>query len=50
MFKNKAEQNRNDEKNNQTVKIHSYHDSVRATAIMPRPIAASSSCDLWSSQ
>ena len=44
MFKNKAEQKRND------VKIHSNHESVRATAIMPRPIAASSSCDLWSSQ
>ena len=37
MFKNKAERNRNDEKNNQTgltVKIHGNHDSVRATAII----------------
>ena len=53
MVKNKAEQNGNDEKNNQTgltVKIHSNHDSVRATAIMLRSIAASSSCDLRSSQ
>ena len=53
MFKNKAEKNRNDEKNSQTgltVKVHSNHDSVRATAIVLRSIAASSSCDLWSSQ
>ena len=53
MIKNKAEQNGNDEKNNQTgltVKINSNHDSVRATAIMLRSIAASSSCDLRSSQ
>ena len=33
-----------------TVKIHSNHDSVRATVIMLRSIAASSSCDLRSSQ
>ena len=46
MFKNKTEQNRNDEKYNQTgitVKIHTNHDGVRATAIMLRSIAASSS-------
>ena len=46
MFKNKTEQNRNYEKYNQTgiaVKIHTNHDGVRATAIMLRSIAASSS-------
>ena len=46
MFKNKTEQNRNDEKYNQTgitVKIHTNHAGVRATAITLRSIAASSS-------
>ena len=46
MLKNKTEKNRNDEKYNQTgitVKIHTNHDGVRATAIMLRSIAASSS-------
>ena len=44
--KNKTEQNMNDEKYNQTgltVKIHTNHDGVRATAIMLRSITASSS-------
>ena len=45
MFKNKTEQNRNDEKYNQTgitVKIHTNHAGVRATAITLKSIAASS--------
>ena len=44
MSKNKTEQNRNDDKYNQTgltVEIHTNHDGVRATAIMLRSIAAS---------
>ena len=44
MFKNKTEQNRNDDKYNQTgltVEIHTNHDGVRAIAIMLRSIAAS---------
>ena len=39
MIKNKTEQNRNDEKYNQTsitVKIHTHHAGVRATAITLR--------------
>ena len=43
MFKNKTEQNRNDEKYNQTgitVKIHSNHDGVCANMIMLKSIAA----------
>ena len=50
VFKNKTGQSRNDEKYNQTgitVKIHTNHDGVRATAIMLRSIATSLS---WSSQ
>ena len=46
MFKNKTKQNRNDEKHCQigiAVKILSNHDGVRATAIVLRSIAASSS-------
>lgn len=46
MFKNKAEQNRNDEKYSQTgitVEIHTNHDGVGATAILLRSYAASSS-------
>ena len=46
MFKNKTEQNRNDEKYNQTdktVKIHSNHDGVWANMIMLKSIAARSS-------
>ena len=46
MFKNKTEQNRNDEKSSQTgitVEIHTNHDGVRATAILLRSYAASSS-------
>ena len=46
MFKNKTEQNRNDDKYNQTgitVKIHTNHDCVRANTIMLRSIAARSS-------
>ena len=44
VFKNKTEQNRNDDKYNQTgltVEIHTNHDGVRATAIMLRSIAGS---------
>ena len=43
-FKNKTEQNRNDKKYSQsgiTVKIHTNHDGVRATAIMLRSNLAS---------
>ena len=50
---NKTEQNRNDEKYNQTgitVKIHTNHAGVRATAITLRSTAVSSSSDLRSSQ
>ena len=46
MFKNKTEQNRNDEKYNQTgitVKIHSNHDGVWANMIMLKSIAVRSS-------
>ena len=46
MFKNKTEQNRNDEKYNQTgitVKIHSNHDGFWANTIMLKSIAAQSS-------
>ena len=46
MFKNKTEQNRNDEKYNQTgiiVKIHTNHDGVWANMIMLKSIAARSS-------
>ena len=46
MFKNKTEQNRNDEKYNQTgiiVKIHTNHDGVWANMIMLKFIAARSS-------
>ena len=42
MFKNKTEQNRNDEKYNQTgiiVKIHTNHDGVWANMIMLKSIA-----------
>ena len=45
MIKNKTEQNRNNEKYNQTgitVKIHTNHAGVRATVIMLKSIAASS--------
>ena len=44
MFKTKQNKTGMMKKNNQTgltVKIHSNHDSVRATAIMMRSIAAS---------
>ena len=53
MIKNKTEQNRNYEKYNQTsitVKIHTNHAGVRATAITLRSTAVSSSSDLRSSQ
>ena len=46
VFKNKTEQNRNDEKYSQTgitVEVHTNHDGVRATAIVLRSYAASSS-------
>ena len=46
VFKNQTQQNRNDENYNQngmTVKINTNHEGVRATAIMLRSIAASSS-------
>ena len=46
VFKNQTQQNRNDENYNQngmTVKINTDHEGVRATAIMLRSIAASSS-------
>ena len=49
MFKNKTEQNRNDEKYNQTgiiVKIHTNHDGVGANMIMLKSIVVSS---LWRS-
>ena len=44
VIKNKTEQNRNDEKYNQTgitVEIHTNHAGVRATAITLRSIASS---------
>ena len=47
MFKNKTEQNRNDEKYNQTgiiVKIHTNHDGVWANMIMLKSIAVHLSC------
>ena len=53
MFKNKTEQNRNDERYNQTglaVKSHTKHGGIRATAIMLRSVAASSSWRSPSSQ
>ena len=46
VFKNQTQQNRNDEnynRNGMTVKINTNHEGVRATAIMLRSIAASSS-------
>ena len=46
MFKSKTEQNKNDEKYSLTgitVKIHTNDDGFRATAIMLKSIAASSS-------
>ena len=46
VFKNKKEQNRDDEKYSQTgitVKIHTNHDGVRANIIMLKSIAARSS-------
>ena len=46
MFKNKIEQNRNDEKYNQTditVKIHTNQNGVWANMIMQKSIAARSS-------
>ena len=46
MFKNKTKKNRNDEEYSQTgitVKIHSNHVGVRATAIMLGSVAAGSS-------
>ena len=49
MFKNKTEQNRNDEKYNQTgitVKIHTNHNGVKANMIMLKSIAA---CSSWRS-
>ena len=53
MFKNKTEQNRNDEKYNQTglaVKIHTNHDGVRANVIMLSPSRLARHGDLRTSQ